>query len=327
MAGNGNPYDVLTESRLAILRALHGVATLDELDVATGIERARLIAELEPLCEASLVVRIEAGFRPAFLIATREETDRVDNHAAEVGQRLAAHVSSHWAEIERAYQQLQVSRQFSLAELSFVLVGDRILDVGLLDALSSETRLMPPAPPRPSPSDPAARYYMWMIEGRHDQLGRYGQRVTGLGAEGWSLLTFGQYTIDDELNVARSDLEHRVCDDLAERSDRTPQDAGSAFHLPVVDLDDATAWWSFVREFATDLTRVYTSAESSLRDLYASLAASGDPSDRFGEFFCWYDHLAYAHAIDALAHRGLLNIPPDRFVAALWREIPQATRF
>ncbi len=271
--------------------------------------------------------RTEAGFQPDFLIATRAEVDRVDAHASEVGRQLAERVSSHWTEIDRAYQQLRVSRQFALMDLAFVLVGDRILDVGLLDALASETTLMPPAPPRPSPSDPDARYYMWMIEGDHDQLGRYGQRVTELDAEGWSLLTFGQYTLDDEPNVARSDLEDRVRAYVTERSGWTPADAGSAFRLPVVDLDDAEAWWSFVREIAADLTRVYMTVETSLRALYGSLAASRSPSGRFGEFFCWYDHLAYAHAIDVLAHRGLLTIPPDGFAAALWQENPRASPF
>ncbi len=37
----------------------------------------------------------------------------------------------------------------------------------------------------------------------------------------------------------------------------------------------------------------------------------------FGEFLCWYDHVAYAHAIDILADAGVLSIPEYRFIAAL----------
>ncbi len=126
------------------------------------------------------------------------------------------------ATLERHYATLTISHTHTLTKLAILLVGDRIFDVGLLDALAAAGELMPAAPPRPSPTDPQARYYFWLIAGEAAQLGRYGQRVTALPWPGWELATFGQYQLDGQPNTALEALEVRVQECPATAQDTTP---------------------------------------------------------------------------------------------------------
>ncbi len=327
MAGNGNPYIYLTCQRLRILNALRDQPTLDDLATSVQLTREDLSAELQPLRDAHLITEAGGRLKPTFLIANRDETQRVDAHAARIGERIAECDLGQQSTIAAAFGQLAVSNTTTWDEISFLLIGDRILDVGLLDALAREGTLMPSAPARPSPDNPEARYYCWMIEGEHDHLGRYGQRTTKLPRDGWELITFGQYTIGDEPIAEREWLE-RVAPAFVEAdSERTPTDVARHLRLPLIDCADAEYWWSFARGVADDLLSVYLNAQRDLDRLYASLGASDYLTDGFGEFFCWYDHLAYAHAIDALAAAGAVTIPERRFTGAVWQEVPQATSF
>jgi hypothetical protein len=58
--------------------------------------------------------------------------------------------------------------------------------------------------------------------------------------------------------------------------------------------------------------------EAELRELFGSLRAAQLPGTSFGEFFCWYDHVIYAHAIDELVKAGLIMMPPACFTAVIW---------
>ncbi len=327
MAGSGNPYSVLSKLRLRILRALHDTSSIEDLATIVGLERDEVSAELAPLREAQLIAEVDGNPRPNFLIATSRETHMVDSHAAGVGQQLAKRLLELEPAITGAFEQLTVGRETTLRDLSFLLIGDRILDVGLLDALSRERTLMPSAPARPSPIDPDARYYCWMIEGDHDQLGRYGQRMTTLPWDDWHLITFGQYTVGDNPNSDRDRIESAARAYLLGDIARTPADVARLLKIPVVGAADAGRWWTFARGIADELLTIYWDAQQPIRQLYASLRASHYLKDGFGEFFCWYDHLAYAHAIDVLALEGVLTIPDHRFAAAVWQEVPQATAF
>ena len=327
MAGTGDPYAALTPLRLRLLRGLHDAVPVSTLASSTGLTFDRLLAELDPLRAASLVTDASGYPRPSFLVVTSGETARVDVHAAATGQQLAARIRAHWATIVDGYARLAVSATTALAGIAFLLVGDRVLDVGLLDGLAREHTLMPPAPARPSPGHPDARYYFWMIEGNHAQLGRYGQRVTPLADETWSLLTFGEYTRGDVPNDARDRLEGNVKAYLAADPARTPARLAGHLGLPLIDQEDARAWWGTVRACVDDLVGVYRGGGPALRRLYAGLSAGAYLHDGFGEFVCWYDHLAYAHAIDTLAEQGLLTIPPARFSAAIWQDPPESSRF
>jgi len=327
MAGNGDPYAVLTTLRLRLLHAMREGASVDELAGSFDLDADQVRAELAPLIDFSLVVEESGVLRPTVLIVSEEETLRVDAHASALGLKLAERLLTQQDGLERAYAELDVSAAWSFVELAFLLVGDRILDVGLLDALARDGTLMPAAPARPSPARSDARYYFWSIEGEHDLLGRYGQRGTSLPIDGWELLTFGQYTIGDEVNVARDALERSALELLTADPSRTPQDLARSLKLALVDRSDTARWGEVAQRISDDLRSVYLEARPELDELFRALRAASTPGTGFGEFFCWYDHVAYAHAIDALADAGMLVMPEARFTAALWREASESAGF
>jgi hypothetical protein len=327
VAGNGNPYAVLTIPRLRLLHAMHDGASADELARALDLDPDVVHSEIAPLVDFSLVVEDSDIFRANVLVATEEETRRVDAHASALGLQLAERLVGQREALQHDYEKLDVSGQWSFDDLAFLLVGDRILDVGLLDALARDGTLMPSAPARPSPTQPDARYYFWLIEGEHDLLGKYGQRVTSLPVDGWDLLTFGQYTIGDEVNTAREEVERSAIEFLTASPNRTPQDLARVLQLPSFDRSDTARWGEVAQRQSEDLLSVYLEARPSLDDLFHSLTAASAPGTSFGEFFCWYDHVAYAHAIDALDEAGMLTIPDERFTAALWQESPETVGF
>jgi hypothetical protein len=306
-AGNGNPYAFLTTGDLPLLLRLH-----------TGERIAAPRADLDRLVEASLVTVHDGAYRPAFFVADGAETARIDRHARQVGQEFAARLLADWPAIAATYATLAVSQQWPLADLAFLLVGDRILDVGLLDALAREGALMPPAPARPAPTTPDARYYFWLITGEVAQLGQYGQRVTPLPWPEWTFVTFGQYARGTAPNSARDNLEAAARALTATVGDAETLAARLA--LPILGADDARRWAAIERACTDALLAVYQEHAADLRDLYAGLRASAYTPHGFGEFFCWYDHVAYAHAIDALAVAGAVVIPTERFGAMLWHE-------
>lgn len=314
MAGKGDPYSVMRVEHLALLGRLHAGQTVAVSDDG-----------LAPLHAASLLTIEEGRYHPAFFIADRAATARTDRHARALGAQLADALLARWATLERHYAALAISRTHTLTELAFLLVGDRILDVGLLDALAAEGELLPAAPPRPSPTNPEARYYFWLIAGEAAQLGRYGQRVTALPWPGWELATFGQYQLDGQPNTARESLEVRVQECLATAQGTTPAALAAAFALPLLDHDDTARWVEAERFAAAAPVAVYKANEAGLRALYASFRTSADTPTGFGEFFCWYDHLAYAHAIDALSEAGAMPLPAARFAAMLWHESTPGT--
>jgi len=151
MAGNGNPYGVLTPIRKSLLRALHDNLSISDLAATFGMSTGDVEAELTPLVTAHLVMRQGEHYQPAFFIASFAETHRVTEHAQDTGRMLADRLLSHWDEIESTYQRLAISRDWAFRDWTFLLVGDRILDVGLLDALARDGTLVESAPARPSP--------------------------------------------------------------------------------------------------------------------------------------------------------------------------------
>lgn len=305
MAGSGRPYDALTPRRIEIIRALHH-----------GLEPLDLEAEIGPLLEANLVCFDDGRYLPTFFVATHEEAERTVAHAETVGLALARCIQDHWSSIKATFEVIRPTPGTALRQYAFLLVGARILDIGLLAALSRDAALMPPPPHRPSPLNPEARYYFWMFDGPARWKGRYGQRGLDIPWKGWSLLTFGEYENEESLNAARDAFEEEATAITSVLS--SPHALADALQVPLYDGAAVHLWWLVARECGTRLLDVYRAHEADLREFYATLEAKRYLPDGFGEFFCWYHHLAYAAAIDRLAARDLLIIPAPRFAAAVW---------
>ncbi len=319
MAGRGNPYAVLTDSRKLLLYTLHNATseTIPNLQTET---------ELKPLVEASLVKQCADGtYRPTFFIADAQEVKRVNHHARDTGHQLAAQVKKSWSTLQTAFAKMPVSQRFSFAEQAFFLVGDCILDVGLLNALARDSNLLTAVPARPSPDYSDAHYCFWMIEGDADSLGCYGQRYTALPWHHWTLLTFGRYRTKGQPITSRSTLEQHIQQLAPSVPNATA--LGRRAALATYNRQAVMLWEQITRPLCDDLVQVYNREQTHLKTLFKSCHSSTYASESFVDFFCWYDHLAYAHAIDELIATGFLELPPSGFTTTLWYEIPKFAAF
>ncbi len=232
--------------------------------------------------------------------------------------RQPTHLESCWPDLQRAMRELGVAG-WALPELAFFLVGNLLLDQGLLTALAQDGDLMPPTPQRPSLDDLDARYYLRLVEGQQKDLGHYGQRASALPWEDWHLVTFGEYVVDGHDNSARMDLEARAAG-MIRRGDGFPTALARALGVPSFPRNISSAWLERAYPVAEALVGLYRTERSDLERLYGSLKASRYLPDGLGEFMCWYDHLVFAHAIDLLADQGKkVAVPSSRFVAWLWQ--------
>ena len=258
ICGNGSPHALLTEPRRAALLSWLNGAHLEDVDelAAEGLVR---------------------DGRPTFLVAGGREVALVQPVAQRLGRELAQRV-------ERAWPSLPAHG--SIEATAFLLVGDLLLDQALLDALTGDDTLMPPAPERRS-----GCYYAWLAEGGREAVGHYGQRVTAL-ADSRLLLSFGRY----------------------ERLDRDAlHDTARTDGLPTIREHDLQALQSLLRPLALTLVDAFRDEREQLERLHQDLR--GQPS--FGEFVCWIDHLAYSCAIDLLGERGLIAIPNAGWTATV----------
>jgi hypothetical protein len=318
MAGSGAPFSALTPLRKGALRTLHDrPRPPSELAAAFGMSRAEVESELEPLVRVRLVQEGVRGYQPTFFIADAAETLRVAAHARDTGGTLGRWLLGQWNDIRTAYERLAISHDDAFRDVAFLLVGEMILDLGLLDALSHDGTLMARPPARPSPDHPEARYYLWMIEGHPRYLGNYGASEVDLDWPEWALLTFGQYYIDSAPNQARRDFVAEARDRIAAGQSGGPEVFAGILCIPVIGRADVSRWQECVRWCAEGLLSVYREREDALRYLYSTLRASTYAPYGFSEFFCWYDHVAYGYALEELEGEGALSIPASRFAAAL----------
>ncbi len=322
MAGSGSPWAVLTPLRKQMLRALHDGHTADELRDLFELSNDQVHAELAPLAEASLLQTVEDVYLPAFFIADAEEVERVCEHARTVGAKMGEELLCRWGELENLYAQLSIHKAEPFSTHAFLLVGDLVLDLGLLAALKREGSLLPAPPPRPSPERPDAQYFFWMIEGTFDQVCRYGHRDEELPWDPWRLVSFGQYYLDDTPNEYRNGQFDQARAMAVDGRATSPHQLAKRIERPIIEEGDAERWRRGIYPFTSALTSVYKESETSIRGLYGTLRASSYTPYGFEEFFCWYEHVAYSQAIDFLEAEEALLVPEHRYTIAVWHGRP-----
>jgi hypothetical protein len=313
MAGSGDPWSHLTPERKTLLRALHDGLSPERIEEILNLSRDEILAEVRPLEEIGLVQAGHGWYHPDFFIADRRETEMTYAHSKATGRFLAEVLLSRWSELERSFASLELSRSHSLRDLGFMLVGGRMLDIGMLGALVDDGSLLTPAPPRPSPERSDGRYYIWMVEGDLEHLGRYGQEDIDLPRANWHFLTFGQNMVSGRSNPPRESLEQKCQDLIAATSDGSPELFARELNVLLMSQDDSDAWAAVTERFSADLVATLKNSGPDIQGFFRTLQAGRYAEDSLGEFFVWYYHLAFAWAIDQLEEEGVITIPPERF--------------
>lgn len=250
---------------------------------------------------------------PTFFIAGRSETEIIYQHSKGTGNILAEVLLSKWDDIEKIYSKLSISQIYPLKNQAFMLIGSRIFDIGLLGALSEDKTLLEPAPKRSSPEKPNARYYFWMVEGNLEHLGKYGQEAITLPWPNWYFLTFGQSWIQKDRNKVRDTFEKKCVEMINSGLLKSPESLAENLEVPFLNKDDSFLWGDLTNQLSKELLKTVKGQKDSFKEFYNTLKASTYASNSFGEFFCWYIHLAYVWAIDNLIERDLIIIPSKYF--------------
>lgn len=312
MAGRGDPWSALTKERLAILMAMHDGLEIKDLADVFGMSTQQVLTQIKPLCDSHLVKEQNGRYRPDFFIANLSETKKVYKHSKRIGKKLADALATQWARVKLAYSELSLSKNYSIEDMGFILVGSRILDMNVLQALVNDRRLLTVAPARPSPTRPDGQYYFWMLECEPKHLGKYGQEDTDLRWPNWHLLNFGQTLIGKGVNRARQEFEKRSAKLTKSHRLKNPRMLAQALNIPFMHKKDSRLWEKFSREISGHLLPVLNENGADIQAFYKTLKASQHTNNAFGEFFCWYYHLVYVWAIDDLLKRGLISIPADK---------------
>jgi hypothetical protein len=321
MAGSGNPWPYLTDHRCLLLRSLHDGYSLERIEEILRLPADRIMSDLRELQDIGLASAHNGSYYPAFFIANRLETEKTYAHARMTGRFLADELLSYWNDLEQSFSTLHLSQSRSFEEIGFMLVGGRILDIGMLGALVKDGTLLTPAPPRPTPDHPDGRYYLWMVEGDLDHVGRYGQDDTSLPQANWHFLTFAQNIVSRRRNPARRSLDRKFSKLVAAYPDSAPDVIARELAVDFLSRDDSRAWAGVTERISSALVTALKCSGPDISDFYGTLRTGQDSEDSFGEFFVWYYHLAFAWAIEDLAERGILAIPRDRCSALiLYRE-------
>ncbi len=318
MAGSGNPWSAFTKYRKRILRELHDCPNLDELGTYLETTPEMLRAELQPLINASLVSEHQSLYRPTFLITDETETLRVFEHACDFGLVLANRTETSLKDLKDAFTRLDLSTQFHFEDLAFLFVGGRILDIKLLEKLTQGARIMPPAPQRPSPDRPDARFYFYMVEGEPEHLGKYGLEDMDLPWKSWHYYSFGLNLIDGSANTEREEMQARCKEILDFSIIDGPESLAQELGLPIIHPTDSKIWSDASNSLAEVLKQCYLEEWDSIQALHSMIESGKYAPNSLGEFVCWYAHIAYCSAIDSLESKGIIRIPQGKYQAAIW---------
>ncbi len=312
MAGRGDPWPVITLQRLQIMMALHHGESVSQIAKRLNVNSSHIYAEIQPLLEYHLLEIRNQRIIPSIFIADQKEAELTYDFAQIIGNRLAQVIIQDWNGIENTFSRLSIGRDCSLKKMGFMLIGSRIIDIGVLGALVRDKTLLAPAPHRPCPLQSDARYYFWIVEGKDTHLGKYGQEDTQLRWPGWHVLNFGQSKIDGKTNRKRTELEKKIVYMAQSDQISSPQKIAEYLKIPCLNPEESEIWELICTQQSRMLLMTLKENETEIRDFYRSLKSSGYSDDSFGDFFCWFYHLVMAATIDHLEKKGVIAIPTER---------------
>ncbi len=317
MAGSGDPWSALTKDKRGLVLAMHDGNTLQQLSELFNKTEDQIKADIEPLLGHNLVKLEEGIYKPDFFISGIDETEKVLLHSKATGEELAEELMKYSDILERSFSELSISGSHTLKDQGFMLIGSRLLDMGVIGSLVRDGTLLKTPPSRPSPGRTDARYYFWMVEGEPHQLGKYGQEDTDLSWYNWHLLDFGASYLNGVINYSRKFFENTSSKILEAGDLKNPAELAERLKIPFFTKDDSGKWEKTVREISDKLQLNLKGKREEFRTFYSTLKSSGYTNNSFSEFFCWYYHLTYARAIDVLSEKGFIVIPAEGHRAAV----------
>jgi len=324
LAGSGNPWDYFKPSSKLTLRALHDGYTLGEIQKMFHISEEELFEKINLLIKANLLRKENENYYPTFLIVNKIEAEKTYQHTKNFGKIIADELLKNWKELVDGFTNLEASQKFTIKELSLVLIGSKLLDIGMLEALVKDGTLLVTAPNRPSPERPDAKYYFYMVEGKTEYHGKYGENETDLPWENWTFVTFGQNIVNNEQNKPREKLEEKCSEILKQKQLEKPHDLALELNIPILSKNDSLSWKKTTKKIANRILLKIKEKEEELLLFYNTLKASQYTNNTLGEFVCWYIHIAYAWAIDYLIEEKKIYMPKEKFEALIfYTEGPQ----
>lgn len=313
MAGSGDPWSALTKKRLQIMIALHHGLNITQLAEVFNTSENQMKDEINPLIKSSLVKVENNNYFPDVLIADKNEAEKVYLYTKNIGIELSEALIADWSTLENSFSDLSISKSYTLKDQGFMLVGSRILDLGVLGVLVRDKSLLLSAPYRPSPKQPDGKYYFWIVEGAFVYLGKYGQDDTDLKWTNWHILNFGQGNINGKWNKKRNEFEEKIQAIIELDTLDTPEKFAEKLRVPFLNKDDSKIWEEVSTETSIKLFKILKNNETEIKSFYGSLRTSEYSNNSFGEFFCWFYHLVYAWAIDDLIEKEMIIIPSERY--------------
>ena len=313
LAGSGNPWEHFKPSSKLTIRALFDGYTLEEIQEMFQVTEEELLEKINLLIDASLLRKEKENYYPDFLIVNEEEAIQTFNHSKKIGRILADEIKSSWSEIKNKYDNLLISQRYSFDDLALMLVGSKILDIGFLQALVKDGSLLIPAPNRPSPKRPDARYYFFMVEGNYEHLGKFGENSKDLPWKNWTFDDFGLNIINGKPNEHRSKIEEKCTKYLEKQEFNCPEDLANELNVPFLSHEDSLIWREFSDKIANNLMLKTLDKKEEILQFYKNLKISDYTNNSLGEFICWYMHIAYSWAIDFLVNEKILYMPDKKF--------------
>jgi hypothetical protein len=318
LAGSGNPWPALSKKRIALLCKLQAGASSEDVAVDPDIsmDREEIADALRELARFSLLADTEHGPKPSFLVVPYDETRAVVAAATATGERLASRVAKSWSCLEAGFRRLPLARAATFGDLSFFLVGGRMLDIDMLTVLARDGRLLRAAPLRPSPDVPHARYFFYVIEGTFRDMGAYGLDSRDLPWRDWQIGTFARNIVNGEENFARREFDESSWETIRGGTSPSPHALAATLNIPYFDETSMTTWESQQSGLLEELSGIYVEEEEVIRKL--SGVGETRAEGALGEFACWYHHVAYAAAIESLIAAKLMASPEGECMPAIW---------
>ena len=163
-----------------------------------------------------------------------------------------------------------------------------------------------------------------MVEGEPEHLGKYGQDDTDLSWANWHVLNFGQSFIKGVFNLKRKFFEYKITGTIKSNRAQSPELLAKELNIPFLNKEDSKTWQDVSRLVSGKLLKVLKVKSPDFKKFYSTLKSSKSTNNSFGEFFCWYYHLSFSHAIDALHEKGVIEIPADGYSGMImYREGPE----